>query len=226
MFEVFTSFGTEFFPGTVVTQELEGESCLMQAEGSDVSLHVPESIYGTITSKTFTDHSKFQKLISDNECLVSPICEFLLDPDQRQIPADVMYTAKIPHSIPDVKKAENYIIVRQGEFHNNQVVNIVPIKRKNTEELIGTTKKAKHVMNSEPCYDIDENFVTVESRKLGVFIVTVEGLNCCSKSACCFLFGSLASYSDRKSLVKLKIYLSGGHKGIKDYESVSILYHG
>ena len=55
---------------------------MVQAEGSEVSLEVPLRIRGKIHSKAHTDHFKFLHHIKDNECLVSPVCEFSLDEEQ------------------------------------------------------------------------------------------------------------------------------------------------
>ena len=208
-----------------MTEEVSGEPCVIQADESDVSLEVPREVHATITSKTYTDTSKFQQHISDNECLVSPICEFSLDAEQSQS-NEGWYTAKIPHDIKNVKKAENHIRVRQGDISQNLDVPMVEIKRKrrNSGPLARFLRKSKKFGDTDACYYIDENYVTVETRKLGVIIVTVEGLNCCSSTASIFLFGSLRCFSDKKSLAKFKVYFSGSHKRIKDYKSVSKLY--
>ena len=53
------------------------------------------------------------------------------------------------------------------------------------------------------------------------YIVTTEGINCCSRSINVMLFGSLTNNPQRGPSVTVKIYLSSIHSQIKDYESVS-----
>ena len=200
-----------------MTQEVKGEPCLIQAGGSDVSLKVPEGVHGTITTQTFTDPSNFQHLISDNECIASPIYQVTLDADQTQDQSDEMYSAKIPHNIPDVKKAEEHIRVRQGDSSGAEMAEI---KRK--KKGIGAWfRKMKTVLQTEPCYDIDKDFITVETRKPGVIIVTLKGLKCCSSSATCYLFGTPTPFRDGKSMAIIKVYFWRYHRQIKDYETVS-----
>ena len=45
--------------GTYVTQEVEGKETVIQAGGSDVSLQVPDGVYGEVSVRTFTNPSKF-----------------------------------------------------------------------------------------------------------------------------------------------------------------------
>ena len=197
---------------------MKGEPCLIQAGGSDVSLRVPKGVHGTITTQTFTDHSKFHHLIREDECLVSPIYKFTLAADKTQDHPKDVYTAKIPHSILNVKKAEEHIRVRQFDAHESEAVKVVRIKKKKKGLGQILMKKKKSPSDTEPSYDIDKCFITVESRSPGLIIVTVEGLNCCSRSASCFLYGSMMPFPDN---ARVKVYFWSVLGRIKDYETVS-----
>ena len=205
--------------GTSVTQEVNGQSCLVQAEGSEVSLQVPEGVNGTIIGKTHTDNAKFVHLIDDNECLVSPVSEFNLEGKSNQDGNN--FKVKIPHIIKDVEKAKKHIKVKHRNIHS-QATATVGFKRKKKQSGQMVMKKRKDSLEGDAWYDVDNKFVTIETRELGMFIVTVEGLNCCSDSATCFVFGSLKYFPDKKSLATLKAYFWSIHGRIKDYEMVGM----
>ena len=63
--------------------------------------------------------------------------------------------------------------------------------------------------------------MTIYTRHFSGYIVTAEGINCCSKSANVLLFGSLTNNLEMGPLVTVKIYLASIHSQIKDYEMVS-----
>ena len=63
--------------------------------------------------------------------------------------------------------------------------------------------------------------MTIYARHFSGYIVTAEGINCCSKSANVLLFGSLTSNLEMGPLVTVKIYLASIHSQIKDYGMVS-----
>ena len=66
--------------------------------------------------------------------------------------------------------------------------------------------------------EIDEKHVTIHVRHFSGYIVTAEGINCCSKSANVLLFVSLANNPEMGPSVTVKIYLASIHSQIKDYE--------
>ena len=101
--------------------------------------------------------------------------------------------------------------MRQGNFHQSAD----PRSDKDTVPL----KKRKDSSQTETCYDIDNDYITIQTNKPGSFIVTVEGINCCSGCAAIHLFGSM-KFPDNQSLATVKVYFSGTHAATEDYKTV------
>ena len=128
----------------------------------------------------------------------------------------------IPHIIGDMEKAKKHIKVRQGDIHSHAVP-LVPLKRKSDDSNDKSLTKRKGSTDCDSSFDVDERHVIIRTKKQGSFIVTSEGLNCCSKSAICFLFGSMKYFPDHKSLATIKAYFWSVLGRIKDYKTVSFL---
>ena len=129
-------------------QEVNGQSCLVQAEGSAVSLQVPERVHGTITGRTHTDNSKFLHLIKDNECLVTPGCEINLEGKSNQDDSNKNFKVKIPHIIKNVEKAKKYIRVRNRNIHS-KATTTVGFKRKRKPSGPLFLKKRKDFLDGD-----------------------------------------------------------------------------
>ena len=72
-------------------------------------------------------------------------------------------------------------------------------------------------------YEVDNHFITIYTSHFSGYIVTVEGINCCSGSANLLLFGCLVSIPDEEPLATLKLYMSSAHSTqIRDYRTVRL----
>ena len=68
--------------------------------------------------------------------------------------------------------------------------------------------------------EINHKYITIHTSHFSGYIVTAEGINCCSKSANVLLFGSLGNNLYQGPSVTVKVYLSSIHSEIRDYEAV------
>ena len=102
-------------------QQINGESCTVQGTNSDVTLHVPKGVYGTILANVHTDPANFIHHIPNRNCLVAPICEYRLQPAIGHThPQNVEYKIQIPHIVADIEKVRHHIRVLHGNIHNRQ----------------------------------------------------------------------------------------------------------
>ena len=153
---------------------------------------------------------------------MSPITEYKLKTEQSQVQHSDNYTVRIPHIIPDLRMATDHVKVRYDDIHDKVNVPMMQIKRKDDNHSQTDKKDRTDYGFEDDVFDINDNHVTIETRKLDVLIVTVEGVKCCSGSALMSLFGSLEHEEGNESTTTLKAYFSNVHSKIKDYEMVSI----
>ena len=180
---------------------IRGRPCTIQGTDSDTLLCIPDGVYAALLGNIHTNPNKFRHHIPPNDCLVAPICEYHLHPFiGKVLPKDAKYKICVPHIVRNVKQVSNSIQVRHGDIHSRSVLPVHKIQ-----------------MNK---FEIDQRYVTIHTSHFSGYIVTVEGINCCSKSANVLLFGSLANNPEMGPSVTVKIYLSSIHSQITDYKAV------
>ena len=109
-----------------------------------------------------------------------------------------MYKLQIPHIIRDIEAVMYRVRVRHG----------------NIRSQVQKLKQGRDPMESTNCeawFEISKRFITVHTSHFSGYIVTVEGINCCSGSANVLLFGCLSNVPDEDPLATLKVYMSSGH---------------
>ena len=113
---------------------VKGEPCVVQAENSQVQLHVPKGVHGAILANIHTNNARFMHHVPDNDCLVSPICEYHLQQPYREqslherlkipipphLPEDPKYQIDIPHIVKDVDNVRPHIRVQHGNLHSGK----------------------------------------------------------------------------------------------------------
>ena len=180
---------------------IRGRSCTIQGTDSDTLLHIPDGVYAALLGNIHTNPSKFRHHIPRNDCLVASICEYHIEPFiGKMFPKDTNYKICVPHIVRNVQQTSQSIRVRYGDIHSRTILPVHKIQ-----------------MNK---FEIDERYVTIHTSHFSGYIVTAEGINCCSKSASVLLFGSLANNPEMGPSVTVKIYLSSNHSQITDYEAV------
>ena len=204
-----------------VIKMVKGEPCVVQAENSQVKLHVPDGVHGTIVANVHTNHARFMHHIPEKDCLVAPVCEYHLQQPYREaalcgkygflipppLPENVKYRIEMPHIIEDVEKVRPHIRVRHGNLHSG----IPPLEKHSAK-----THKGKMSHN------INENFVTIHTGHFSGYIVTAKGIKCCGQRAKVHLFAALRNIFEAKPLATVKVYLSSIHSNIDDFQFVSI----
>ena len=181
---------------------IRGRPCTIQGTDSDTLLHIPDGVYAALLGNIHTNPTTFRHHIPPNDCLVAPICEYHLQPFiGKTLPKDTKYKICVPHIVRNVQQISESIRVRHGNIHNHSILPVHEIQKNKLE--------------------IDQRFVTIHTSHFSGYIVTAEGINCCSKSANVLLFGSLVNNPEMGPSVTVKICLSSIHSHIKDYTKVS-----
>ena len=180
---------------------IKGKACTVQGNDSDTVLHIPGGVYAALLGNIHTDPSKFQHHIPGKDCLVAPICEYDLHPYiGRILSPNAKFKIQVPHIVRNVHEAQQFIRIRHGDIRSGSVLPVYKLEKDK--------------------YELDEKYVTIHTSHFSPFIVTTEGIDCCSKSANVLLFGSLVNNPEMGPSVTVKIYLSWIDNQIKDYREV------
>ena len=192
-----------------VVKFVDGEPCIIQAENSQVKLHVPKGVHGAILANVHTNHAQFMHHVPKNDCLVAPICEYHLQQlyqTKLTHPKDVKYRIEMPHIVKDVDKVRPHIRILHGNLRNGTAT--LEVERHSSRNHEGKTS-----------FNIDENLVTIHTNHFSGYIITAKHINCCAQSALALLFGSLQNIQQAMPLATVKIYLSSR---IADCEHVRV----
>ena len=186
-----------------IVRLIRGKPCIVKKNYSDTLLHIPEGVYAALLGNIHTDPSKFLNHIPKKDCLVAPICEYHLEPFiGRTLPNNAMYQIQLPHIVRNISEVEKLIRISHGNIHMPSVLTVQRLE-KNT-------------------FEIDEKFITINTSHFSGFIITAEGIKCCSSSANVLLFGSLANNLEMGPLVTVRMYLASIHSENKNHLSVCI----
>ena len=192
-----------------IVQQINGDSCTVQGKNSDVILHVPKGVYGTLLANIHTDPAKFIHHIPKEHCLVAPICEYCLTPASGITSnKNVKYKIQIPHIVTDIERVRHHIRIFHGNIHG------------------GDTRLTVEKQNSHSAglkYDINDKYVTIYTSHFSGFIVTAHGINCCAKNTNVLIFGSLRNHSEVPPIATVKIIFASNHIKWKDFLRVSIV---
>ena len=185
---------------------INGEPCVIQGPNSDVILHVPRGVHGAIIANIYTDNARFTRHIPTEDCLISPICEFHLQPFLYKSSLNVgRYKIHIPTIMKDVYGPNT---VRHGSLYGGRLA------KAKSQWLYGYDDQ-RGVVNCA----IEGDHVIVYTSHLCGFIVTTESFNCCGRSANIHVFGSLCNWHSitHRPVGLVMVYFSSIHSNIKDY---------
>ena len=174
-----------------IVKLIKGRPCIVQGPDSETLLHVPEDVYAVLLGNIGINPHKIKHHIPRNDCLVASICEYHLQPFiGMKTPSNTKFKLHVPHIIRKISHIKNSIRIRHGDIRGRAPL---PLLEGNS-------------------FEIDEKYVTISVSHFSGFIVTAEGINCCSGSANMILYGSLANSSEMGPLVTVRAYLGSVNK--------------
>ena len=190
-------------------QQINGEPCTVQGTNSDVILHVPKGIYGTLLANIHTDPAKFIHHIPKENCLIAPICEYRLQPAEgHTLPKNVKYKIQIPHIIKNIDEVQHHISIFHGNIHCRDPGLKVAKQNSSTDRLP---------------HDIDDKYINIYTSHFSGFIVTAQGITCCATNTNVLIFGSLRNHPEDGPVATVKIVFASNHINCKDFRQVSII---
>ena len=196
-----------------------GESKVLQGDGSEVSMTLPEGSQGVYMTRVHTDQSQFHGVIPDNECIISPLVEVENIPfqeiDDKEVAEKIMYLIDIPHSLSDEdmwhQELWKFIKVRHGNMYKSGLFREIPTRNERQD--------------SGAYYEIKSRFITVYTDHFSEFICTICK-NVCTASVTVFLIGKLVPLGENeKTMVEIKPYLCSSLYKIEDYREVLLSFN-
>ena len=195
---------------------IHGSAVTIQALHSDVILHVPDGVYGIILGNIHTDHWRFRHLIPENDCIISPICEFHFHGSTIQ--PKPKFRLLIPHILCNTEKTARYI---QVKFQQKQG---------------GVLQQAKHLNSQYPVasndviFELHSRNVEILTDHFSEFLITAKEIECCCHSALVLVFSRMNCESN-PTIADIGICFASLHFKIQDYLQVTrnipidALYH-
>ena len=186
-----------------------GGAVTLSSPDSDVTLHVPmNTIQGGVAAWVHTNPTTFKHLLPNRECLVSPIVMFgpKSPTDPITCSAGQYFTIQIPHVIPNVVDLQSRIRVRYGDIHGPSL-------------LMRQAYQRGQASNQGVSYQVNDTHITVYSRHLTGFVVTLARDYCFSKESSIRVFGALGDTG-----LCLKAYMCSSLYAIKDFQEVESLF--
>ena len=177
----------------------------IQALHSDVILHVPDGVYGIILGNIHTDHWRFSHLVGENDCIISPICEYFFknrDKSRKQ----AIFRLQVLHIVDDIEDVRNRIEV---QFQ----------LRRNTSLVKAEEFHEKQLTSSDVVYKLHQNHVEIFCGHFSSIIITGKAIQCCCKSTNIMVFSKIDQQDD-PPIADVAMYFTSLHYKIKDYEQV------
>ena len=185
-----------------IVEIVHGSAVTIQALHSDVILHVPDGVYGIILGNIHTDHWRFRHMFPENDCIISPICEFFFKGSD--IPNLARFHIEVPHIVKDIHHIRKKIKVQH--WHNR---------------ILSDAKYLTSIQTPEEVYyKINSQCVELFTPHFCQFFISAEGINCCSGRAAMLAFSKM-EWSDSGPLANLALYFGSVHHMYNDYRQVN-----
>ena len=94
---------------------IHGSAVTIQALQANVILHVPEGVFGIILGNIHTNFRTFSHLVEENDCIISPMCEFELH-NYNDIPKGAWYTIQVPHIVKNPSIESKIMIKHRDKY--------------------------------------------------------------------------------------------------------------
>ena len=186
-----------------IVEIVHGSAVTIQMAQSDVILHVPDGVYGIILGNIHIDHWRFRHLVSENDCIIGPICEFFHK--GAQVPEWARFCIQVPHIVKDISSMKGKIGVKH--IQKGDISIALPLTPKQNP--------------SDVYYSHNDSFVEISTGHFCQFIPIAKGTNCCN-SASMIALSELELDESGCHFAKIGIHFSSPHYDhLEDYRRVS-----
>ncbi len=191
-----------------------GESRILQAPDSDVSLSIPQGSPGVYIMAIHTDLLHSASLIPEEECFISPVVQvdhILLHTKMGEKHCPGLCKLTIPHCSKD-KHLEKIVKVRH---HKDGTDESTPEEFRCVEGTSGIHAHGTFIMHT--------NSVSVYSNSFSKFTCSSCRNNSCQADVLTLMFGGVSPFpSLQNTSVDFKLFLSSNLYIIKDFKQVRV----
>ena len=174
-----------------IVEIIHGSAVTIQALHSDVILHVPDGVYGIIIGNIHTDHWRFRHLVTEKDCIISPICEYHLESsDATQDKEYIRFRIQVPHTLNDNDLNEGKI----------------KVKRVHKEVKSDAIRFTRHQSPEEVYYKYNRKYVEIFTHEFSKYIIYAEGIRHCCGSAAMLAFSKM-TWDDAGPIATVTAYL-------------------
>ena len=181
----------------------------IQALHSDVILHIPDGVYGIILGNIHTDHRRFRHLVGENDCIISPICEYHFHGSSTH--PKPKFRLLIPHIVRNIEKTGGCIQVK------------LQLKQGEVLQKVNHFTSEAPIATGDVLYKTHGSYIEILTDHFTKFIVTAKEIECCSHSSVVLVFLRM----DRESsptIADIRICFASLHYEKQDYLQVMHLY--
>ena len=188
-----------------IVEIVHGSAVAIQAQHSDVILHVPDGVYGIILGNIHTDHWKFRHHVGKKDCIIGPMCEYYLKRfDDRPEDYGAVFRMLVPHNLKDYD-------LEKGK---------IKVKRVQKEEVSVAKRFGLYQHPSEVYYKLNRKYVEIFTPEFSKYIIYAEGISHCCGSAAMVAFSKM-TWDDGGPIATVTAFLCSLHHVHEDYRQVS-----
>ena len=192
-----------------IVEIIHESAVTIQALHSDVILHVPDGVFGIILGNIETDHWKLRNLVDVEDCIIAPICEYVIwyRSTKKTSKLHAIFKIQIPHileNIPDIR--DNIVVKRQSGS-----LPPTPVK------MVSSEVEPQYL--PEAFFNCDERWINIFTNHFTKFVSVVKGLKCCTKSAQMMVFSKLLPTIDMP-IADINLLFASRHYENADYKKV------
>ena len=172
----------------------------MQKPKSEVIIEVPEVENAYLLQRNQVGFSGVKKYIPEKESIIGPVVEVLLKDvnADTDLTAETEFKIRIPHCI-NSEEDKGTVIVRWGK---------------------GNEDTALQKLSKGTDYNVEERHITISTKQLGLFIISVPNTIQSLGHMMVFPFGSLRKI-DHTTFVNVRVFLCSHLMAIEDFRKLS-----
>ena len=185
-----------------------GETRILQPVGSKVSLQIPAGSVGVYKMGVHLDHSKYDGIVSKEECVISPVIKVIHQSsrDNKDDEDSGSHVLNIPHCIRE-----------------RSLLKLIRVKKGNTDYSVPFSEipRRDDDQQDENSFSVDATHVRVRCKSFSEFIC-ITCKTTCQSTIRAFIFANLRVWPRRNvTTLQVKSFLCSYLFRIEDFREVS-----
>ena len=193
-----------------IVEIIHGSAVTTQALHSDVILHVPDGVYGIILGNIHTDHWRFREFVEEDDCIISPICQFdFKHIKSSEFPDEIRFRIQVGHIAREASLVEH---IRVKEGHEYQFSDVKTFGGSLITDF-----------DNEVYFKCNSKYVDIYTHHFSEYIIFAEDRNCCGQSIAMVGFSKMDEDELGQVATAILYFCSLHYIIFEDYAEVNIL---